>query len=92
MEEKMTKKDIFTTVENVKKALEGDKHFIYVEIFDKVYDVRRLEITGIGSNGAINVYDKRADSHFWFHFNKLITKADAENEKRKSFKEIYIGI
>lgn len=77
----MTKKNIFNVVADVKKALESDKHFVYTS--GDVYDVCSFEITGISVEGAIRAYNDRTEEASWFNLNQLMTKADAENEKKK---------
>ena len=87
MEVKMTERNIYSVVEDVKKTLESGKHYTYSEINKKVYDVCSLEITRICWNGEIYVCDMQAEDGFWCKLNELMTKADAENEKRKDLEK-----
>ena len=83
----MTEKDIFRVVEDVKKTLESDKHYIYSDINKKVYDVRSLTIAHIVLNGEIALCGRQVGNGFWCKINELITKADAENKKRKDLEK-----
>lgn len=82
----MSKRNIYSVVADVKKTLKSNKHYVFSEIYKKVYDICSLEIRFINSNGDIGVYDEQAGDG-WFKFNQLMTKADAENEKRKYLAE-----
>lgn len=79
----MTEKNIFKVVEDVKKTLESGKHYTYSDINKKVYDIYSLEITRICWSGEIYVCDMQTEDGFWCNINELMTKADAENKKRK---------
>jgi len=79
----MTERNIFNVVEDVKKTLESDKHYIYSDINKEVYDARSLKITHIILSGEIAFCGRKVGNGFWCEINELITKEDAENKKRK---------